>query len=135
MRKSRRFLLNHRPSPTATARRDRSPTSILGVQQKKKKQHRDRSSRPDTGRRKIEWKQATGRSDPRGIDQPRSTSTRTVIENDPRFLATNCVESRGKSVTRKEEGKGVKEREEGRESSTRHSWPVIEARKTKKQAT
>lgn len=134
MRKSRRFLLNHRPSPTATARH-RSPTSILGVQQKKKKQHRDRSSRPDTGRRKIEWKQATGRSDPRGIDQPRSTSTRTVIENDPRFLATNCVESRGKSVTRKEEGKGVKEREEGRESSTRHSWPVIEARKTKKQAT
>lgn len=134
MRKSRRFLLNHRPSPTATARRDRSPTSILGVQQKKKKQHRDRSSRPDTGRRKIEWKQATGRSDPRGIDQPRSTSTRTVIENDPRFLATNCVESRGKSVTRRRE-EGVKEREEGRESSTRHSWPVIEARKTKKQAT
>lgn len=125
-RKSRRrFLLNH---PLQQLGASRSPSSEYG---KRRSNTATDPAGQTLGRRKIEWKQATGRSDPRGIDRPRSTSTRTTTRSTNSGNELCRIEGKGRN---NREGRACA-KERGRESSTRHSSPVIEARKTKKQAT
>lgn len=108
-RKSRRrFLLNH---PLQQLGANRSPSSEYG---KRRSNTATDPAGQTLGRRKIEWKQATGRSDPRGIDRPRSTSTRTTTRSTNSGNELCRIEGKGRN-NGKGGGEGVRERERERE--------------------